>query len=79
MTEFNFDAGKKYTENCSDFLESARSIDPEMAEILEANWEKLLDVVRGGERNPRSRTAFNEAIAVALDELLARNSAEEEE
>jgi len=74
MTDFTIDGGKRFPENCAHFLENVRDIDPEMAAILEANWEKLLSVVREGERDTKARTTFNEAIAVALDELLAHGS-----
>lgn len=64
MSDFNFDARKRFTDNCADFLESVKDIDPEMAEILEANWAKLLVVVREGKAAkkiggfPRIRGAF---------------------
>lgn len=79
MTDFNFDAGKRFTENCADFLESVKDIDPEMAAILEANWDKLLAVVREGERDTKARTTFNEAIAAALDDHLTQEVDEEGE
>ncbi|MCB9992249.1 MAG: hypothetical protein H6873_01180 [Hyphomicrobiaceae bacterium] len=77
MTDFTFDGSKRFPENCSEFLESVKDSDPEMAEILKANWEKLLAVVHDGERDTKARTSFNEAIAAALDELLTQDTEEE--
>lgn len=71
MNDFSLDGSKRFGENCTDFLESVKDIDAEMAEILEANWDQLLCVVREGERDSKARTSFNEAIAVALDKLLS--------
>lgn len=70
MTEFVMDGDKRFPENCAAFLESIKEIDPEMAEILNANWESLLKVVAAGERDTKARTTFNEAVAAALDEFL---------
>lgn len=74
MTEFILDGDKRFTENSAAFLESIKEIDSEMAEILETNWDKLLAVVRAGERDTKSRTTFNEAIVSALDGLLAKEA-----
>ena len=74
MTDFKIDGGKRFTENCADFLESVKDIDPEMAEILKANWEVLQSVVREGERDTKARLTFNEAVAASLDNLLADRS-----
>jgi len=73
MTDFTFDGETRFPENCAAFLESVKEIDPEMAEILDANWDKLLEVVRAGERDTKARTTFNEAIATALDDLLLKD------
>lgn len=70
MADFNFDPLKRFPDNCANFLENVKHIDPEMASILENNWDKLLDVVIEGERNTRARADFNEAIVIALDGLL---------
>tara|TARA_R110000787_G_C13115466_1_gene414167 strand:- start:39 stop:278 length:240 start_codon:yes stop_codon:yes gene_type:complete len=72
MTDFILDGDKRYTENYADFVESAKDIDPEMAEILKTNWNKLLSVVHEGERDTKARTTFNETIAAALDDLLTQ-------
>ncbi|MBL3610843.1 hypothetical protein [Rhodovulum sulfidophilum] len=79
MSNFIFDDSKRFSGNCTAFVESVKDIDPEMAEILEANWAKLLPVVRDGERVSKARTTFNEAIAVALDEILTRDAETEGE
>ena len=79
MSDFTFDESKRFPENCAEFLESVKDIDPEMAEIFKANWDKLLAVVREGERDTKARTTFNEAIAVALDDLLTQETDEEGE
>ncbi|MET4733743.1 hypothetical protein ABIE64_002471 [Thalassospira sp. MBR-102] len=70
MPDFNFDGSKRFSQNCSDFLDSTKEIDPEMAKILEANWDLLLNVVSSGEREAKARTAFNTTIIEALDNLL---------
>lgn len=70
MTNFIFDASKRFPDNSVAFLESIKDIDFEMASILEQNWDKLLAVVIEGERDTKARTTFNEAIAIALDGLL---------
>lgn len=77
MTDFNFDEGKKFTDNCMDFLKSVKDVDPEMAAILEANWEKLLAVVSEGERDKNARAAFNKSIAFALDDFLNKTTEED--
>ena len=79
MTTFNFDPLKRFSDNGTEFLESVKDIDPEMASILEQNWGKLLDVVIEGERDTKARTTFNEAIAKALDGLLTPKTEEEGE
>ena len=79
MTDFTLDGNKRFGENATDFLENIKEIDPEMAAILEANWDKLLSVVRGGERDTKARTAFNEAIATALDDFLTQKDDAEAE
>jgi len=50
-----------------------------MTEILIANWDKLIAVVREGERDTKARTTFNEAIAAALDDLLTQETEQEGE
>ena len=77
MTDFNFDVSKRFKDNCVGFLEDIKDIDPEMASILEQNWDKLLAVVIEGERDTKARTAFNEAIATVLDGHLAPKAEEE--
>lgn len=72
MPDFMFDRTKSYEENRTDFLESIKDIDAEMAEILIANRDQLISVVRGGERDIKARTTFNEAITEALDSLLKK-------
>lgn len=73
MSDFIFDDSKRFSGNCTAFVESVKDIDPEMAAILEANWAKLLAVVCDGERDTKARTTFNEAIAAALDEILTQH------
>lgn len=77
MSGFTFDERKRFPDNCIEYLESVKNIDPEMAEILKANWDKLLAVVREGERDTKARTTFNEAIAAALDDMLTQKPDEE--
>lgn len=79
MTTFNFDPLIRFSDNCADFLASVNEIDPEMASILEQNWDRLLDVVVEGERDSKARITFNEAIARALDGLLTPKAEEETE
>ena len=79
MPEFSFDRTKSYEENRTDFLESIKDIDAEMAEILIANGDQLISVVREGERDVKARTTFNEAIAESLDSLLTKAAEKEGE
>ena len=79
MADFSFDRAKSYEENRTYFLESTKDIDTEMAEMLIAHSDKLISVVREGERDTRARTTFNEAIAEALDSLLTKEVDEEQE
>ncbi|WP_416877408.1 hypothetical protein [Litorimonas sp.] len=79
MSDFTFDGNKRSSENSANFLQSIEDIDPEMAEILQVNWDKLLTVVREGERDSKARAEFNETIAVALDEFLTRDTDGENE
>lgn len=72
MTEFSFEREKSFEENLTDFLESTKDIDADMAEILIAHSDKLISVVREGERDTKARTIFNKAIASALDNFLAK-------
>ena len=74
VSDFIFDDSKRFSGNCTAFVESVKGVDPEMAAILEANWAKLLAVVCDGERDTKARTTFNEAIAVALDEILTHDA-----
>ncbi|KAA1192719.1 hypothetical protein F0M18_08675 [Pseudohalioglobus sediminis] len=79
MTEFSFDRAKSFEENRTDFLESTKDIDAEMAKLLIAHSDKLISVVREGERDTKARITFNEAIATALDYLLTQEVDEESE
>lgn len=72
MTSFSFDNAKSFEENRTDFLESLKDIDAEMAKILIAHSDKLVPIVREGERDTKSRTTFNESIATTLDDLLTK-------
>lgn len=79
MSDFIFSDNKRFADNCAAFLESVKEVDPEMAALLESNWGNLLAVVCDGERDSRARTAFNEAIAAALDDLLSQDAEAEGE
>jgi len=79
LTDFSLDDSKRFRDNFSDFLESAKDIDPQMAGILEAIWEKLLLVVCDGDRDTKARAILNNAIAVALDESLMQQTKAERE
>lgn len=72
MTDFLFDRAKSFEENQTNFLENTKDIDAGMAEILIAHSDKLISVVREGERDTKARAIFNEAIAAALDKLLTK-------
>lgn len=74
MSDFIFSDSERFANNCTAFLESVEEFDPEMAALLEASWDKLLAVVRDGERDSKTRTTFNEAIAAALDDLLTQDA-----
>lgn len=72
MADFSFDSSKSFEENRSDFLESTKAIDTEMAKLLITHSDKLISVVQEGERDAKARTTFNEAIVAALDYLLTK-------
>ncbi len=72
MTDFSFDRTKSFEENRTDFLESTKDIDAEMAKVLIADSNKLISVVRERERDTKARITFNESIAAALDDLLTQ-------
>lgn len=79
MTGFQFDQSKSFEENCKTFIDELETHDAELAGILRRNWYQLLSVVQGGESSSRNRTEFNTAIASALDELIERPDAGEDE
>lgn len=79
VSDFNFDDSKRFPENCTAFLANVKDIDPEMAAILMTNWDKLLTVVRDGERDTKARTTFNEAIVAALDDLITPETEAEDD
>lgn len=79
MTGFSFDRAKNYEENRNTFLEGTKDIDAEMAKVLIAHSDKLIPIVRKGERDTKARVAFNENIAAALDDLLTQEVDEEAE
>lgn len=72
MTVFTLDESKRFHDNAIAFLEKVKEIDPDMAKILEANWDQLLSIVQAGERDTKARTAFNESIAAALDTSISQ-------
>ncbi len=72
MAGFRFDEGKSFTQNCEAFLEAIKADDPEMAAILHDNWDKLVAVVREGERDSKARGEFNAEVAAALDAFVLK-------
>jgi hypothetical protein len=71
MPAFRFDDAKPFDANWDAFMAEMRSLDPDMAALLEANKGAVAAIVRHGERDSGSRSRFNAAIAVALDKLVA--------
>ena len=69
MPDFRFDDSKSFEENCEAFLEAIKADDPEMAAILRDNWNALVSIVRGGERDSNARGEFNTNVAAALDAI----------
>lgn len=67
MADFGFDDSKSFQDNCAAFLQAVESVDQELAAILKANWDKLEKIVHEGQRDSKSRTQFNDAVAEALD------------
>ena len=53
------------------FLTAMDAMDADMGAILRANENKLVAIVREGNRNTQARSDFNTAVAKALDRLLA--------
>ena len=76
MTDIYFDGNKSFSENCESFLETLEIIDPEMTAILCDNWNELVSLVQGGERDLRKRAQVNTAIASALDSIAASRPSE---
>ncbi|MDE0685858.1 MAG: hypothetical protein OXI63_23250 [Candidatus Poribacteria bacterium] len=70
MTDFYFDGNKNSSENFKAFLEVIKAEDPQMAAILQDNWDALVAVVRKGQRDSRARGEFNSSVAAALDSLV---------
>ena len=78
MPDFEFDTTASLETNIESFLVEMDAMDEELATILRDNISTLTDVVRNGERHPRSRGDFNTQVMQALDELLVQNSEEDE-
>ena len=64
---FLFDTDKSFEINFEAFLEDMKTVDAEMAAILQSNIGKLAAIVKNGDRNPQARGDFNALIGVALD------------
>ena len=69
MADFRFDDRKNFEENCEVFLEAIKADDPEMAAILRDNWNTLVSIVRGRERDFKARSEFNTNVAAVLDTI----------
>lgn len=69
MTNFRFDEGKTFPQNCKMFLDEIQSNDPEMAAILRENWDMLVAIAHDGERDQKKRSEFNTNVASLLDSL----------
>ena len=74
MSDFRFDSTRSFDENCEAFLAALDAVDAEMAAILRANEDALGAIVREGERDPKARAEFNDAVMAALDALNAPDS-----
>jgi hypothetical protein len=72
MPVFRFDDGRIFEANWSAFMVELEAVDASMAAILAANKDKLIAIVRQGERNSQARSTFNAAIVAALDVLVAQ-------
>ena len=79
MTDIYFDGNKSFPENCESFLETLEIIDPEMTAILCDNWNELVSLVQGGERDLRKRAQVNTAIASALDSIAKSSESKDKE
>ncbi len=70
MADFRFDQDRRFSENCDAFLNAIEVENSEMASILRTNWDLLITVVRGGEKDLNARSEFNAAVTNALDSLV---------
>ena len=77
VTMFLFDEDKPFEVNFAAFLDHMKTVDAEMASILEANAAKLAAIVKNGERNSQARGDFNAFIGNELDKIVEAGAAEE--
>jgi hypothetical protein len=74
MSEFSFDPNKPFEVNLQAFLAELDSYDKEMTDILRRNIDKLIDVVRQGNRSGPARSEFNAEIVKALDAMISTDT-----
>ena len=78
MPRFRFGESSSFEINWEAFLVEMESVDADMADILRANKDKLVAIVRQGNRNANGRADFNASVMDALDRLLIPESQEEQ-
>ena len=78
MPGFRFSESNSFEINWEAFLVEMESVDADMADILRANKDKLVAIVRQGNRNANGRADFNASVMGALDRLLIPESQEEQ-
>ena len=78
MPGFRFGESNSFEINWEAFLVEMESVDAHTASILRANKDKLVSIVRQGNRNTHERADFNASVMAALDHLLVPESEEEQ-
>jgi hypothetical protein len=67
MPEFSFDPDLGPAENIERFHRHMATVDPELAELLRNHIGEVLPLPTGSPQRTAKRSAFNRAIAAALD------------
>ena len=70
---FQLNESNSFTDNMTAFIAHMQSVDAEMANILQTNVDKLMLLVKDGNRNANARQNFNTAVIQALDLLIAQD------
>jgi hypothetical protein len=69
MDTFEFDATLSAEDNLARFFMHLATIDPALANLLQANFAKMLPFADSSQDRAVQRSAFNRAIIAALDHV----------